>query len=78
MKKRRKRKKSIGCVGIICWIIVPTITLALILLDGFELYLFTCERLIVFGAGVVVLLFPFLSEINIKNFSLKKDDKSSQ
>ena len=68
-KKHRKRNNTY----LICWLIIPLIVIALLTLDGLGIYTFTTERLIVLGAGLLVMLLPFFSEITIKNFSIKKD-----
>lgn len=69
-KKKRKRLKD---VCIICWIILPlAITVALIL-DGLGLYPFNTARLLVIGVCILVMLVPFFSEITVKSISLKKE-----
>ena len=68
-KKHRKRNNTY----LICWLIIPFIITILLALDGLGIYIFTTERLIVLGAGLLVMLLPFFSEITIKNFSIKKD-----
>ena len=76
MKKGRKAikiKKNRKLLRYICWIIVPVIITALILLDGLSIYEFNTERLIVLGIGLVVILLPFFSEITVKNFTVKRD-----
>ena len=71
--KTEYRKKRFDRLGVICWIILPVFALFLLLLDGFGLYSFTTERLIVLGAILIVVLLPFFNEITIKNLSVKKD-----
>lgn len=78
MKKVLNRKKKIfNCIHIICWIVIPTVIITLLVLDGFKLYMFNTERLIIIGACIFVMLIPFFKEITIKDFSFKKgnDDK---
>ena len=67
-------KKQLSRIEIICWCIIPCIIILLLILEGFGLYSFTNERLIIIGACVIVILLPFFSEITIKNISLKKDN----
>ncbi len=71
------KKKGLNCMQLICWIIVPIVIIAMIILDGFGLYTFNNERLIIIGACIFVVLIPFFKEITIKDFSFKKgnDDK---
>ena len=73
--KKRKRKRTNG-ICLICWIIVPLVILAGLFLDGFGVYLFNTERLLVIGACILVMLIPFFSEITIKSVSIKKEKKS--
>lgn len=78
MKKAlSKKKKNFNSIHIICWIAIPTVIIALLVLDGLKLYMFNTERLIIIGACIFVVLIPFFKEITIKDFSLKKgnDDK---
>ncbi len=73
-KASRKHKKNV-CISLFCWGIVPFILVALLILDAMGIYPFNTERLIVIGVCVIVMLFPFFSEITIKNVSIKKDKK---
>ena len=49
------------------------VIIAMIILDGFGLYTFNNERLIIIGACIFVVLIPFFKEITIKDFSFKKE-----
>ena len=71
-----KKRKGFSCINIICWMILPTAIIILLVLDGFEIYTFNTERLIVIGACIIVVLIPFFNEITIKNISIKKTSKS--
>ena len=71
-KKRQKRKRITG-ISVICWGFVPISLITLLILDGCGIYIFSTQRLVVIGAGVLVMLLPFFEEITIKNFSIKKD-----
>ena len=75
--RRVQRKKSIDKLKLVCWLVIPIIGFILILLDAFEKYVFSNERLIVFGAILVVVLLPFFSEITFGDVSVKrkKEDK---
>ena len=70
-----KKRKNLHCIKLICWIILPLSITALLILDGLSIYIFNTQRLIVIGACIIVLLIPFFSEVTIKNFSIKKDNK---
>ena len=77
MKKvSRKKKKRFNCIRLICWMIIPFAVVAVLVLDGLELYIFNTQRLIVMGACILVVLIPFFSEITVKNFSIKKEKNS--
>lgn len=76
MKKgSKKHRKRINPINLICWIIIPIAIILILVLDGFGLYTFNTERIIVLGVAVLVVLIPFFSEITVKNFSIKKEDK---
>ncbi len=85
-KKRRKvlsceiranKKRRFNSLNPICWVIIPVITVALLVLDAIGVYTFNVERLIVLGIGLLVVLLPFFSEITIKNFSIKRNKGDS-
>lgn len=84
MKKNKNSKKTglrnmkrSGSLGLICWIVIPLVVIVLLILDGLGVYSFTTERLIVLGAGLLVILLPFFSEITVKNISVKRDKNST-
>ena len=68
----RKKKKKFNCIQLICWIIIPLAIIGMLILDGFGLYTFNTERLIIIGTCIFVMLIPFFKEITIKDVSLKK------
>ena len=71
-KKRPLKKRVHLCpINLICWIIIPCAVSGLLVLDGIGFYRFNTERLAVLGAGLLVLLIPFFSEITVKNISFK-------
>ena len=74
-RKRKKRKRT-NLICLICWLFIPLATLTALILDGFGLYLFSTERLIVIGACVLIVLLPFFSEITVKSFSIKKEKEN--
>ena len=71
---KRKKRKRINCINLICWIIIPVCMIVMFVLDGFGIYPFNKERLIVMGIGILVVLIPFFSEVTIKNISIKKNN----
>lgn len=75
-KTSRRKKKKIKAIRIICWLIIPTIMITVLVLDGLSLYSFNTERLIVIGTCIFVVLIPFFKEITVKDFSLKKGNDS--
>ena len=72
--KRKKNKKNLSIIGLLCWLIVPSVSVILLVLDGVGIYNFNTQRLIVIGACVLVLMIPFFEEITIKSISLKKEN----
>lgn len=70
-QQKEKQKRNITVLKILCWLILPIICLALVLLDAFNIYVFSTLRLITIGAGAVVTLIPCFKEIKIGEVSLK-------
>ena len=77
-KELSKKKKNFNYIHIICWIAIPTVITALLVLDGLRLYMFNTERLVIIGSCVFVVLIPFFKEITIKDFSFKKGDDNTR
>lgn len=75
-RSRHRKRKRLGCIYLICWIIIPLAISSILVLDGLGLYRFNTERLLAIGACVLVILIPFFSEITVKNFSIKKEPSS--
>lgn len=71
-KASRKKRKRLNAICLLCWIIIPIAIITMFFLDALGLYCLNTERLIVLGVGILAVLFPFLSEITVKNFSIKK------
>lgn len=71
------QKSKVDCLKYVCWIIVPIITAALIVLDALNIYTFNVERLVVLGIGLLVVLLPFFSEITVKDISVKRNRTKS-
>ncbi|MBP3304864.1 MAG: hypothetical protein J6L24_02740 [Oscillospiraceae bacterium] len=70
--KRRKRLAS-NVLKIICLILVPIVIAVLLILDAFDVYIFSRERLLVLGIGLLIILLPFFSEISLKGLTVKQD-----
>jgi hypothetical protein len=71
-----KKKKHRHRICFVCWLVVPLVALAALVLDGLGIYPFTAERLLAIGACLFVLLIPFFNEITVKNVSIEKDNAS--
>ena len=70
-KEREKQKHRITVLKVLCWAILPSVSLALILLDALGIYTLSTLRLITVGAGAIVALIPCFKEIKIGEISLK-------
>lgn len=70
---KNKKRRRLGCIYLMCWVIIPAVIIIMLFLDALGLYCFNCERLLVLGACLMVVLVPFFSEITIKNISVKRD-----
>ena len=82
MKTRKRTHKLIkkrckDYLKAVCWIIIPIIVIALLVLDAVGIYIFNSERLMVLGIGLLVILLPFFSEISLKNLSVKRNQTNS-
>lgn len=62
----------------VCWMIVPVIVVALLVLDALDVYAFNTERLIVLGVSLLMILLPFFSEITVKDISVKRGKSGEQ
>lgn len=83
MKKRISAKpktlhktRRFGGLGVICWIVIPLTAITLLALDGLQLYEITTMRLIVCGASCLAALIPYINEVSLKNFSIKRNKDS--
>lgn len=82
MKTRKRthiltKKRCKDYLKNVCWIIVPIIVVALLVLDALGLYIFNSERLMVLGIGLLIILLPFFNEISLKNLSVKRNQTDS-
>lgn len=69
---RAAKKRKANIFKRVCWLVVPTATAALMVLDMLAIYAFTSERLRVLAICLAVILLPFFSEVTVKNFSVKR------
>ena len=70
-RQKEKQEKKIVALKWLCWLILPTICLALVLLDAFGVYAISSLRLITIGTGAAVSLIPCFKEIKIGEITLK-------
>ena len=70
-KQKEDQEKKIAALKWLCWLILPAVCLALVLLDAFEVYTLSSLRLITIGAGAAVSLIPCFKEIKIGEITLK-------
>ncbi|MBO7304778.1 MAG: hypothetical protein J6V09_06115 [Clostridia bacterium] len=77
-RRKRKKRKRIGCTHIICWTVLPIALVALLVLDALGFYTFNGERLLVMGACALVVLIPLFSEITVKSISFKRKENSEE
>lgn len=84
MKKNERKVKTVqkkrrtDYLKTVCWMIVPAIVVALLVLDALGVYSFNTERLIVLGVGLLMILLPFFSEITVKDISVKRGKSGEQ
>lgn len=71
-KNIKKKQKRIDRIKWFCWLIFPLIAIALLVLDALDIYEITYQRLAVVGAGALIVLIPFFSEISLKDITLKR------
>ena len=70
-KQKETQEKKIVALKWLCWLILPLVCLALVLLDAFGVYTLSSLRLITIGAGAAVTLIPCFKEIKIGEITLK-------
>ena len=74
----KKKKRRINPINIICWFIIPSTVIVLLVMDGLGIYCLNTERIAVFAAGILATLLPYFSEISIKNISFKKESTQTK
>lgn len=70
-RQKEKQEKKIVALKWLCWLILPAVCLALVVLDAFGIYTLSSLRLITIGAGAAVSLIPCFKEIKIGEITLK-------
>ena len=75
-KRVQRKQKQIDSMKPLCWIVLPVIIFAIILLDAFKIYSLTTLRLIIIGVLLMIVLLPFFSEISLSDkIVFKRDEK---
>lgn len=75
---RSGKRHASDLLKIICWLLAPLAMAALLVLDALGIYVFSTERLLVLGVGLLVILLPFFAEIKFQNLHLKRGDFHDQ
>ncbi len=74
MKKKKQQKAQMGA-RIICWLVIPLILGAVLLMDYFGIYMITTERKTLVVILIAAILLPVTSEVKIGELSLGSKDK---
>lgn len=69
--EKDKQNNNILIFKILCWIVIPLITIMLLVLDAKGIYVLSTLRLIVIGACVGVALLPCFKEIKVGEVYIK-------
>lgn len=77
-KHQREQEKKIVALKWLCWLILPLICIALVVLDAFDIYTLSSLRLITIGVGAAVALIPCLKEIRFGELVIKMMNDKSQ
>lgn len=80
--QKKRKKRYINGLKVICWIVFPIIGVAIILLDIFSCFTLKTEYLFLMGGLSVAVLIPFfreikIGEIELKNFKREKQEEQS-
>ena len=62
---------------LICWIVIPVVTVVILVIDALGIYPITKDSLTVIGICLAVVLLPFFSEIQVKDLSVKRSKPGS-
>lgn len=74
--QKKKRKKYINGLKIVCWLIIPPLVFVFFILDAKSVYPLTTERLILFGGLLLSILLPFFGEIKVGDITLSNKKKN--
>ena len=74
-KNKDRKKKKIETFNKMCWIFVCPFIFIMLLLNAFDLYDFTFERLMAIGALIVIFILPFFTEIKFGDVFLVRNNK---
>lgn len=79
-EQNMKNNRSVDIIKIISWVIMPLIIISLLLLDAFGIFIFTSERLLIYGITVIVIFLPFIGQIRLGmyTFTLKENDNEQK
>lgn len=73
--QKKKKRKYITGLRVVCWGIIPAATVGLGILDAIDFYPLTIERLILLGILLLSLLLPFFGEIKVGELTLSHKQK---
>ena len=76
--QKKRKKRYINGLRIVCWGIIPLAVLAIVALDAINFYALNTERLIMVGIFIMSLLLPFFGEIKLGDLSLTKKTKDEE
>ena len=76
LEKQDAKQKRVDKLKPVCWALIPFCAIAILLLDAFNIYKLSAERLAVMGSLVIIVLIPFFSEVSVKDFTLKRNYKN--
>lgn len=79
-EQNMKNSRSVDIIKIISWLIIPLIIIGLLLLDAFRIFVFTSERLLMYGITVIVVFLPFIGQIRLGmyTFTLKGEENEKK
>lgn len=68
--QKKKKRKYITGLRVVCWGVIPSLTVGLGALDAIGIYSLTTERLILLGILLLSLLLPFFGEVKVGELTL--------
>ena len=76
--QKKRKKKYINGLRIVCWGIIPLVVLAVAILDAMGVYELNTERLIMVGIFIISILLPFFGEIKLGDLTLTHKKKEEE